>query len=132
MNDKKLVETICKKVVVPSNFRCARSLLTVLNVTALYRSLAFLLFFFVFYTVPLTLASQLVDPDSVGRLFPEAASLAKDKSVEITLLLSGLTTALIWSGFFALCPIIFQVCCAYGRIRLQYPIVSIVLRQLMR
>jgi hypothetical protein len=79
-------------------------------------SIALLAFLYVFYTVPLTLASQLVNPAALDKIVPEATQISKKKGFEITLLLSGLITALIWSGFFAVCPILFQVRCFCARL----------------
>lgn len=64
---------------------------------------------YVFYTVPLTFASQLADPKTLNRLFPGADELTESTGLQLTQLLSGLVTASIWSTFFALCPIIFKV-----------------------
>jgi Calcium-dependent channel, 7TM region, putative phosphate/Late exocytosis, associated with Golgi transport len=75
-----------------------------------YLSLIFLGFFFVFYTVPLTLASQLVNPEAVNKLFPKFVGSVVQKGGG----LSGLITALIWSSFFALCPVIFKSIAHFG------------------
>jgi hypothetical protein len=72
-------------------------------------SIALLGLIYVFYTVPLTLASQLVDPQALEKIVPGAAELAAEKGIQITLLLSGLITAMIWSSFFAVCPVMFKV-----------------------
>lgn len=73
-----------------------------------------LVLIYVFYTVPLTLASQLVNPESLSNIFPNATAFAEEKGIHITLLLSGLITALIWSGFFALCPVLFLSISNFG------------------
>jgi Calcium-dependent channel, 7TM region, putative phosphate/Late exocytosis, associated with Golgi transport len=75
-----------------------------------YLSLIFLGFLFVFYTVPLTLASQLVNPEAVNKLFPKFFGSVVQKEIG----LSGLITALIWSSFFALCPVIFKSIAHFG------------------
>jgi len=64
---------------------------------------------FVFYTIPLTAASKLANPEDLGNLIPKLDGVSDERAVEITLLLSGLITAGIWSLFFALCPILFKV-----------------------
>lgn len=64
---------------------------------------------FVFYTIPLTAASQLANPEDLGNLIPKLDGVSDERAVEITLLLSGFITAGIWSLFFALCPILFKV-----------------------
>ena len=64
---------------------------------------------FVFYTIPLTAASKLATPDDLLSLFPEIDGVSDERLYDLTVLLSGLLTAAIWSAFFALCPILFQV-----------------------
>ena len=64
---------------------------------------------FIFYTIPLTAASKLANPEDLGELIPKLEGVSDERSVEITLLLSGLITAGIWSLFFALCPVLFKV-----------------------
>ena len=75
-----------------------------------YLSIIFMGFLFVFYTVPLTLASQLVDPEAVSRIFPDLNGAASQYGA----VLSGLVTASIWSTFFALCPVIFRSVANFG------------------
>jgi hypothetical protein len=75
-----------------------------------YLSLIFMGFLFIFYTVPLTLASQLVDPDAVSRIFPDLNGTASQYGI----VLSGLITASIWSTFFALCPVLFRAVANFG------------------
>ena len=70
------------------------------------RSLILLALLYVFYTIPLTLAAQLVDPASLEELMPR---LGREDQLDVALQLSGLLSALIWSGFFALCPGLFKV-----------------------
>jgi hypothetical protein len=63
----------------------------------------------VFYTIPLTAASALVDPMKLDELFPRFTEWSESLGgFEITQLVSGFITALIWSTFFALCPIMFK------------------------
>jgi hypothetical protein len=74
-----------------------------------YISMAILGALYVFYTIPLTLASQFVDPKDLDKLIPRTGDFEGKKRIQTAFLLSGLVTAGIWSGFFALCPILFQV-----------------------
>ena len=74
-----------------------------------YISIVFMAFLFVFYTVPLTLASQLVDPEAVSRIFPDFGAASK-----YGIVISGIVTASIWSTFFALCPVIFKAIANFG------------------
>lgn len=63
------------------------------------------------YTVPLSLASQFASQEAseLGTIFPKLGEWSDQFGIEVTGLLSGLLTALIWSTFFAVCPIIFKV-----------------------
>lgn len=73
------------------------------------RALVLLGTIFVFYTIPLTAASKLATPDDLFSLFPEVDGISDERLYDITVLLSGILTAAIWSAFFAFCPILFQV-----------------------
>jgi len=64
---------------------------------------------FVFYTIPLTAASKLANPEDLGRFLPKLNGVSDERALELTVLLSGFLTAGIWSAFFALCPILFKV-----------------------
>lgn len=64
-------------------------------------------FIYVFYTVPLTLATQLVDPETFKKLFPDVSQL--DHFDVVSPMVSGMLTAGIWSAFFTVCPVMFQV-----------------------
>lgn len=69
---------------------------------------------YTFYTIPLTTASQLIDTSDLERLIPSIEGFGEGERQRLLELLSGLTTALIWSTFFALCPVFFKVsanCC---------------------
>ena len=61
------------------------------------------------YTVPLNLASKLVSPEELDAVFPDLGEISKSIGFEVTGLLSGFVTALIWTTFFALCPVMFKV-----------------------
>lgn len=78
------------------------------------RTLGGLGFFYIFYTVPLTVASSQVDRDTIAWLFPEQEWM-KSYGINIPDLISGLTSSMIWSCFFMLCPQVFKVslsrCC---------------------
>lgn len=74
-----------------------------------YSAIALLSVIYVFYTIPLTAASALVDPGKLDELFPQLADWTeKLGGLQVTNLVSGFMTALIWSVFFALCPIMFK------------------------
>jgi hypothetical protein len=53
--------------------------------------------FYVFYTIPLTAAAALANPDNLTDLFP---GLADPKNLIDTRLLSALIAALVWDAFF--------------------------------
>ena len=64
---------------------------------------------FVFYTITQTAAAKLAKPDDLFSLIPEIDGVSDERLYEMTMLLSGLLTAAIWSTFFALCPMLFKV-----------------------
>ena len=61
-----------------------------------------------FYTIPLTLAQQLVSPESLSKIFPEIEEL-QERSLLLSNIFSGLIPALVWTAFFAVCPPMFKV-----------------------
>lgn len=69
---------------------------------------------FVFYTIPLSLASQLVDPEQLDRLIPSNADIEAVDRIRVAHIMAGLITALIWSTFFALCPVFFKSIANFG------------------
>jgi hypothetical protein len=79
------------------------------NLARHYSAIALLAAIYVFYTIPLTAASTLVDPTQLDELFPEFDKWSNRLGgLEVTKLVSGFMTALIWSTFFAICPIMFK------------------------
>jgi hypothetical protein len=64
---------------------------------------------YTFYTFPLAAATALIDPKEFAAIIPAAANVEEGERYEIALLLAGLVSALIWSTFFALCPMFFKV-----------------------
>lgn len=64
---------------------------------------------YIFYSFPLTAATALIDPEEFAAIIPAAADIEEGERYEIALLLAGLTSAMIWSTFFALCPVFFKV-----------------------
>jgi hypothetical protein len=68
---------------------------------------------YIFYTFPLTLASQFVARDKLSELFPNIEQIKLFQAAD---LVSGALTAAIWSAFFATCPVMFKVsfcCCLF-------------------
>lgn len=73
-----------------------------------YIALASLVFIYVFYTIPITAAQSLVAPQTLQKTLPglqEWLSQSKYLSAEI---MSGLVSALLYTSFFALCPVMFK------------------------
>jgi hypothetical protein len=83
-----------------------------INLTSIFRCCSALVLLgavFIFYTIPLTAAAKLAKPDDLFSLIPEIDGVSDENLKEMTMLLSGLLTAGIWSTFFALCPMLFKV-----------------------
>lgn len=59
---------------------------------------------YIFYTIPISFAQSLVSPKNLGEIprFQKWGFLSAD-------ILSGLVTALLYTLFFALCPMMFKV-----------------------
>ena len=66
------------------------------------------------YTIPLTLASSLVAPERLAELFPQLADRSDSGAFLAGTLVSGMLSALIWTSFFALCPVIFKAIANFG------------------
>lgn len=73
------------------------------------RAVVVLALIYVFYVVPLTYASSLVDPDILASLMPGLVKLSKEIGINLIETISGLLSSLIWSCFFMLCPQMFKV-----------------------
>mmetsp|Transcript_24476 Transcript_24476/g.59936 ORF Transcript_24476/g.59936 Transcript_24476/m.59936 type:complete len:1293 (+) Transcript_24476:346-4224(+) len=71
--------------------------------------LGFLVLMCIFYTIPLTRAANRLDPDTIAYLFPKHDKIKSTTGVSLPDLLSGLTTSIIWSLFFMLCPQVFKL-----------------------
>jgi len=76
----------------------------------MHRTLTTLVAIYIFYTIPLTFATGLVDPvkwaETFGREWSPSPFYLK--------YLSGLLPALLWTGFFALCPLMFKSLANFG------------------
>jgi len=68
---------------------------------------SFFLIFCFFYTLPLTLVSHLLNPDSLAELFPGWDSLRNEESFFYTMM-AGLSSGLMYSLFFSICPQLFM------------------------
>lgn len=75
-----------------------------------YLTILILVAFYIFYTIPLTFATGLVDPEKWADIFGKEWS----PSEFYTKYLSGILPALLLTGFFALCPLIFKTLANFG------------------
>lgn len=66
-----------------------------------------------FYTIPLTLAQQLVAPENLSKIMPDIDRL-QENSVFLSNIFSGLIPALVWTAFFAACPPMFKIIANFG------------------
>jgi hypothetical protein len=70
---------------------------------------------YIFYTIPLTTASQLVGYAQLDSIFPQVTVWTQSAfGFSITHLLSGLVSAFIFTTFFALCPSMFKSIANFG------------------
>lgn len=65
---------------------------------------------YIFYTVPITTAQKFVEPLSLQKTFPKLYEFLEENESQFlsTDLLSGLVGALLYTTFFALCPVMFK------------------------
>ena len=68
-----------------------------------YLTLVCLACLYVFYTIPLTFASSLVNPEVFEQLFPFLAG------TDFPDMITGFLSAMVWSIFFMICPQLFRV-----------------------
>lgn len=74
-----------------------------------YCANASLLCIYIFYTMPITLAQKLVEPSSLQKTFPRLYDFLENGNGFISAnILSGLVSALLYTLFFALCPVMFK------------------------
>ena len=76
-----------------------------------YSAKASLLFIYIFYTVPITTAQKLLEPASLQKTFPGLYNFLEENGNGFfsANILSGLVGALLYTTFFALCPVLFKV-----------------------
>jgi hypothetical protein len=68
---------------------------------------------YVFYTIPLQAATSLLDPESLEKAFPGYAQWLEDEPWFDTVI-SGLLSGLIFTLFFAVCPVMFKFIANFG------------------
>jgi len=75
-----------------------------------YCSKGALLLIYIFYTVPITTAQKLVEPASLQKTFPGLYNFLEETGNGFfsANILSGLVGALLYTTFFALCPVLFK------------------------
>ena len=77
-----------------------------------YSTILLLAAIYIFYTIPLTFATGLVDPGKWDNLFPRSREWTQGSFY--TQYLSGILPALLWTTFFALCPLMFKSLANFG------------------
>lgn len=77
---------------------------------SMHRTVLTLAAIYIFYTIPLTFATGLVDPARWADIFGQEWN----PSDFYTKYLSGILPALLWTGFFALCPLMFKSLANFG------------------
>ena len=73
-----------------------------------YIALASLVFIYVFYTIPITAAQSLVAPQTLQKSLPGLQQWLNQSKYLSAEIMSGLVSALLYTSFFALCPVMFK------------------------
>ena len=68
---------------------------------------------YVSYTFPLLAATSVANPERLGELIPEIREFL-ERNVLFSQAFSGIASALIYSTFFGLCPVIFKFIANFG------------------
>jgi len=74
-----------------------------------YFAMASLIFIYIFYTIPITAAKKVVEPSSLQRTLPGLYNWFNQTKYLSADILSGLVSALLYTTFFALCPVMFKM-----------------------
>jgi len=69
---------------------------------------------YIFYTIPLTYVASQVDPETIAYLWPDHKELSRTFGVNFPELISGITSSIVWSMFFMLCPQVFKLIAYFG------------------
>lgn len=77
-------------------------------------AMAMLATIYTLYTIPLTAASEFFSPSQLDILFPELKDLSIQSGWQLSGLLSGLISAMVYTAFFALCPVLFKAIANFG------------------
>lgn len=78
-----------------------------------YFSLLLLAAIYVFYTFPISAAAAFADPSKLYEIWPELEEIVNN-SVLFKQILSGIVPALLFTLFFALCPVMFKSIANFG------------------
>ncbi len=78
-----------------------------------YIALASLVFIYVFYTIPITAAQSLVAPQTLQKTLPGLQQWLNHLNLSAEIM-SGLVSALLYTSFFALCPVMFKAIANFG------------------
>ena len=78
-----------------------------------YFSLLLLAFIYIFYTFPISAAAAFADPSKLYELWPELEEIVNN-NVLFKQILSGIVPALLFTLFFALCPVMFKTIANFG------------------
>jgi len=78
-----------------------------------YFSLLLLAAIYVFYTFPISAAAAFADPTKLYELWPELENIVNNR-VLFKQILSGIVPALLFTLFFALCPVMFKSIANFG------------------
>lgn len=73
-----------------------------------YIALGSLAFIYIFYTIPITYAQSLVAPQSLKQMLPSFHAWLSNSKFLSAEIMQGLVSALLYTSFFALCPVIFK------------------------
>jgi urea transporter len=75
----------------------------------LHSALASLVFIYIFYTIPITAAQKVVEPANLRTTLPAMFAFFNSTAFLSVDLVSGLISGLLYTAFFALCPVMFKM-----------------------
>lgn len=77
-------------------------------------ALAMLATIYTLYTIPLTAASEFFSSSQLDTIFPELKDWSHEYGWQLSGVLSGLISAMVYTTFFALCPVMFKAIANFG------------------
>lgn len=78
-----------------------------------YFSILLLSVIYIFYTFPISAAAAFADPSRLYQLWPELEQIVEEKAI-FKQILAGIVPALLFTLFFALCPVMFKAIANFG------------------